>query len=625
MKEATIQFVRRIPHAERVIAAVREAAAAEPEAAESAPSQLGAVSLVSALGLLLVALAYTGGRAELAESPAMYWLGLGVMVTPVVIRLLRRDVGRGERAGLVAVLALLLYATKVLYAPTEFQFADEFAHWRSTANALGGDRVFSGSNPLLPVSFFYPGLHSATAALADLAGLPIFPAGLLVIGAARLVFALALYLLYERCSGSPRIASLGACIYMANPNFLFFSSYFIYQSLAVPLAALFLMLIADGLHAGRPRSQGMALLTLICLAAVVITHHVTSIALLIFLAAWALVELAFGRRRTAPAVWAFVSAGAIVAWMVYVATPVLGYLGEPLLEAVVDLGAVFSQDGGVSAAIPVTPNPPHERLMSMGAVAAIALSLPLAVGLVLLRYRRGGLARALAFCAVAYAVAILLRLFAGQGAELAGRSWTFIFLGVAFVLANLYAELYRRLGGWLAPRGAVVALLAGLFFGGASAGSPPYWARLPGPYLPSAFERSVTPEGIAAATWAGEALGPDHVFAGDTTNFDLIASYGGQAPARGVSWIYLDDSLGGAERRDIARKGVEYFIVDRRLASGLPATGIYFEGGEPGARRHTSPLDPALLDKFALEADLNRIYDSGNIAIYDVGAWADED
>jgi hypothetical protein len=61
-------------------------------------------------------------------------------------------------------------------------------------------------------------------------------------------------------------------------------------------------------------------------------------------------------------------------------------------------------------------------------------------------------------------------------------------------------------------------------------------------------------------------------------------------------------------------------VVDQRLSQSLPATGTYFESGEPDAFRHTSPIAPASLAKFDGLAEISRIFDGGNIKIFDVGA-----
>ena len=72
-----------------------------------------------------------------------------------------------------------------------------------------------------------------TAPLAQLADIGIFLSGTIVIGTARLVLMLALFLFLERVIGSARAAGIGVAIYACNPSFLYFDSQFGYESLAL--------------------------------------------------------------------------------------------------------------------------------------------------------------------------------------------------------------------------------------------------------------------------------------------------------------------------------------------------------------------------------------------------------
>jgi hypothetical protein len=59
--------------------------------------------------------------------------------------------------------------------------------------------------------------------------------------------------------------------------------------------------------------------------------------------------------------------------------------------------------------------------------------------------------------------------------------------------------------------------------------------------------------------------------------------------------------------------------VDKRLSTALPAAGFYFGFGDPHDHNYTSPPGLSALLKFDDLADVNRVFDSGNILIYDVG------
>jgi hypothetical protein len=65
-------------------------------------------------------------------------------------------------------------------------------------------------------------------------------------------------------------------------------------------------------------------------------------------------------------------------------------------------------------------------------------------------------------------------------------------------------------------------------------------------------------------------------------------------------------------------QAVQYALVDRRLATELPASGAYFPV-DPDAGRYSHPLPEADLTKFDHLAGATRLYDSGNIVIYGLG------
>jgi hypothetical protein len=170
-----------------------------------------------------------------------------------------------------------------------------------------------------------------------------------------------------------------------------------------------------------------------------------------------------------------------------------------------------------------------------------------------------------------------------------------------------------------------VSVFSLVFLGMMLAGSGPPWYRMPGPYLVSADVRSITPEGIGAAQWAGAYLGPNQRIATDRVDTLLQATYGHEWPVTSdveripAELLFTSPQFGPAEQA-IARKGdIRYLVVDTRLSSGLPRIGYYFTKGEPNAFKYTTPIDPAALTKFDHVRGISRLFDSGNIVIYDVG------
>jgi hypothetical protein len=87
-----------------------------------------------------------------------------------------------------------------------------------------------------------------------------------------------------------------------------------------------------------------------------------------------------------------------------------------------------------------------------------------------------------------------------------------------------------------------------------------------------------------------------------------------------VAPLYFSSEVGPAEREILRRGRIRYVVVDRRLSSGLPPVGVFVELGEANTNRHTTPVSPGALAKFDTVEGAGRIYDSGDIVVYDVEA-----
>jgi hypothetical protein len=590
--------------------------------------RLPALSLLSALGLLLVALANNGARVGAAWADMLFWVGLLLLFVPAAARLIGTAADRPERIGLVALVGMGLYLVKLLHSPLSFTFSDELQHWRTAGDIIESGYLFA-ENPLLPVSPLYPGLESITIALADLSGLSLFLAGVLVLGAARLVGMLALFLFYEQVGRSARLAGIAALLYVANPNYLFFDAQFAYESLALPLTLLTLCAAARRSLAPAGDAVGLTLISLLGLAAVVITHHVTTYALLAFLAVWALLASLRAHDRRAeshPRGLALLALVASLTWLVYAATLTAKYLFPQLGGSLTQLiqliaGEAVGRELFRSPAGQVSPL--WERVFGYAAVVLILLGLPFGLRQLWRRQRENPLALTLAAGALAYPVSLVMRL-TERGAEASNRGAAFLFVAIAFVLASWLVEqpFGLRLGRKWLPIACAWATI--IFLGGVAVGWPPPWARMPGPYLPAADSRSIEREGLAAAEWTRALLGPDNRLIADRTNRLLMGAYGEQRPVTGyadkvqISHIFFATALGPAERQILRAGRVRYLVVDRRLSDGLPSAGVYFERGEVPDNRHTAPIDPAALAKFDSLEGVSRLFDSGNIIIYDL-------
>jgi len=168
-----------------------------------------------------------------------------------------------------------------------------------------------------------------------------------------------------------------------------------------------------------------------------------------------------------------------------------------------------------------------------------------------------------------------------------------------------------------------------MFLGGVILESGPGWEILPGPYVVVADQRSIEPEGIQAAIWSLAYLGPDNRVGTDRINQILMLTYGDQRIVTSqenhidISPVFFSSKFDPQDVTILQIGRVHYMVVDLRLSTSIPLQGFYFENDEPNAYHHTSPISRAALTKFDTILQINRLFDSGNIVIYDVGAIGD--
>jgi hypothetical protein len=583
---------------------------------------ISVVTLIAAVGVLVSSAAFAAGRMGYAGSPwadRAYWLGQALVVAPVAERLLsRRRLSRSGTATLVVVLTVAEYLLKVCYSPLSFTFTDELLHWRSTVDILATGKLFT-VNYGLPISPYYPGLEEVTSALVSVTGLPIFVAGLIVAGVAHLLFICLLYLGFWCFSRSYRVAGIAVLVYNSTPTLDSFDAMFVYETLALAFFALAVLAAwrTATERSGADRARWF-ILAVLAIAATVITHHVTSYVLVgtLFLVAFASVLTRSANTTLRVGELAVISAVAVACWVILIAPGTLSYF-RPTVEGLAR-GLESLQSGTSSGAPSTTAAPLGNRALEGVAVLIITALLPLGWWHVWRRHRSHPWIVAAAIGSLGWFVVIALRLGTPDGQELAGRTATFVYIPVSlmagFALIRLVnAALARR---W--ESAAIAVAVTGtlmLLFDGLSNGWPPYWERLPGPYQVAGFERSVGPEEIATAQWTLTALGPGNRFAADIGIYPLLIGYGDQNPLQGAGYLYTTPTFTPAIAREAKAQAVQYVLVDRRLSQSRPASGAYFPGS-PAAGNQPIPI--ADLTKFNRIPGVARVYDNGDIVIYDL-------
>ena len=519
-------------------------------------------------------------------------------------------------------------------------------------------------NPLLPVSPLFPGLHLATVSLAQVLEVDSYSAGVILLALLRVAFMIAIFILFEYTTRSARAAGLASLLYMGNSNFIFFSSQFAYESVALPVSGLLICVVVRRGEFDGMRRMLLNLLVILLVIVVVATHHVTSYVIILFLLLTLVIFLAFplverminrvacvvtrlalyrhviahmipaddgspvAQEPLARQIYAWtglLTAVFAAAWLVWVATPTLGYLSPVFEAAFKELVSIIQREGQSrvlfsSAAGGIRPL--WERLTSIGAVLLTIAVFPYGALVVWRKYRQHMIALSLTIAAASYFVTLGLR-FTESGWEIANRSADYLFLGVGLVTALGMLSLFRRHQAAL-WRNLLLAFVATVIFVGGFQAGWPTWARVPGPYMVGADTRSIEPEGLAAAAWTAQHLAPNSRLVADRINGLLMGAYGRQYIIRsGTDGVQIAPVLFSLYLRvyeyDLLRSTrSQYVVTDLRLTQALPELGMYVEAGEPGSTTRSTPLSPLALEKFDLLPGVSRIYDEGNIVIYDV-------
>lgn len=619
-----------------------------PSATPDTSSRLSVclVALIAATGVLMIAIAYTAGRAGkpgTAWAGDLYWPGQLLILVPVAARLLsRRVLTSGETVALIATLTIAEYLVKVCYSPAAFTYADELMHWRSAMNISETGKLF-GVNNLLPISAYYPGLEEVTSALVSVTGLSIFTAGLIVAGTAHLLFVCILFLFFSYVSGSHRVAGVATLLYASESLFQSFDSMYVYQTLALPFFGLAILSVYR-LATPRPSSgragryTGRAawyIVGILSAMATVVTHHVTSFLLIATLEIIVVGALLARDRVLAirASNLALVSAVCFAAWIAFVAPSTVDYLKPAIEQAVQAFRSVFMGAHSSPAHPTSTAQGPLEN-QAVAALAVLIMSVLIPAGWwqVWQRYRRQPWVVALAVGAASWYVIVAVRLFVADGSELAGRASTFVFVPAGFMAtlavirlagSGLRWSTSRFNGKRRAPAVIAAAVTASLLLilNGLINGWPPYWERLPGSFQVAGAERSVGPDQIASAEWAVAMLGPDNRFATDEGDLPVLGSYGDQNPVRDDGFLYTSPTFTPAAAMKVQEESIAYVLVDQRLSEMLPASGQYFPV-DSNANNYTHPLSAAGLAKFNHVPGVSRIYDAGDIVIYDLNGSA---
>jgi hypothetical protein len=579
---------------------------------------LATVALCAGIGLLICSLGEALSRGTASGAVPIYWAGVMLLAVPIFYRLTARAASPTERLLLVCMLGLGLYLVKVMRDSPSFTFNDELIHAFNTDQIVAHKHLFH-ENPILKVTPFYPGMEGATSALTSISGISTYAAGTILIGAARLTLVASIFFLFKRVSGSGRSAGIGAAIYAGNFNFFFYSAQYSYESLALPLLLLVLMMLAEREASPRQTLREWAVPVGLAIAAIVVTHHLTSYATAAVIAALALVGYLIHRNWHPPNPWRYAVYAILVAgaWLILVASSTFGYLTPPITDAI---DAIFNTVGGEApprglfqSGSNIIPTPGYARALSLLAVAALTVALPFGLLRIGRHYRRSPFALIFAVAAIGFFVTLALRL-APAAWETGNRASEFFFVGLAFTIAVVGFEVWRPRRYAKLVRPGVTALLALILFGGAVSGWP--WdMQLAQPLEVGAKGGTIRSAPLAMAEWAEREV-PEGTFAAQTADANLLLAPGGKkvfsGPSPDVEDILKEPDLPSWQVPLLREHGIDYVVVDRREISNDGIRGYYFSRDDV-----EEELYPAgVVEKFERLPEFSPVYSNGPITVF---------
>ena len=557
------------------------------------------VVVAAVLGVLVIGLSFR--FAAQGDSPQLYyltfWAGMLLALGPAGAVIMSARTSPAARLAGVTLVALLTAVPKYLRNPSVPLYHDEYAHWRQAFDVLQTGHLFRPNN-IIPIVQYFPGTSALTATLQRFGGLSIWSSGQLLVLAVHVLSLFAVFILVGTQLRSDRAGGIAALVYALNPSAIYFDTQYAYESVAIGLFLWTLALAglaARGDGSARFRYLGAAAL---CAAACVVTHHLTTLALLGVLLGIAVFDTVHTRRTGGRKVWTWwlllgITAAVAGVWLGQVAWDTVTYLSPYVGGSVSQLGNIAgSGGGGGRTLLAANAQPTWERAFT--ALAPLTAGIICLRGLVILRKRRGSWS-AVTLALVAFGLVYFPSVpfvLAPSGAEGARRSWAFSYLGVALVFALVAVHhtepvTGRRVAGWFAEhrRGMSLAALGILLIGNVGAGlNDPY--RFPGRFLWGSDTRSASPEARTVAAMLSASAGNVRIVSDRYTALSL-STYGGffvATPSEGFPVWQLFESDSAPDQRlvdELVTSHFEYLVLDTRMYTDQAFNGNNFGSGDP--------------------------------------------
>ncbi len=572
------------------------------------------------LGLLAVALLVSGALLAVAERMAaggdrtdhfyVFWIAYLLVVVPLAWLLVSPCTREGLRAALVVALGVWSMLPKLERTGASPLYHDEFVHLRMLQDLVRVGHPVS-SPALFQIGASFPGLEFVTNAVTHLSGLSLWMAAVAVASVVHVALLAGVYVLVKEASGTSKAGGIAALTYSFNPSWLFFDSQFSYETLALPMLVWGLVFALRAMRTPASRAtRGMfvleVLLAAVFSAALVVTHHVTSVvSCSILLGIAVIAELRRRNVLTLDRPEASLVAWGLAVWAVVVTATRFVAVGHPLLVYLAPAWHLNEQFRQLLSALGLGSSLPARTAFGGSSQATVEIicgyaMLPiLLVAFVWAGWGLLGQRRKLS--ALHYVAAVLGVLFflslplvsTVQFSEAVHRSWAFSYLGIAVVVGTAVAS---ALDGSLsiavrthtlwppsapARRWAVVGVAVSAIvvaIGGVALSSSTIY-RFGGPVSAGRDVATYGTQTEMVARWFGEHSGSrDVVFADQFVALPIATGTPAVIADPTDLWaLVLSPQFDSGNLKDFVHERVTYLVIDRRIgAKGVPAAWSWY-------------------------------------------------
>jgi hypothetical protein len=557
------------------------------------------------IGAFLVSLTYLLLHTKLVFYDLIFWTGiiLSGITTFIVIS---SDEKIYTKLCFLFLFGLVLYIPHVLSSPNHFHIYDEMNHYQSSS------LVYESGNPNVNSAFalskYYPTLEILIAFFKNITGDSIFASGLIIVS---IIHSLAIIFLYFflRNICSAKIASIGAFVYFFNSGYTYTDTYVSYESIGFPLLVICLFAISYN-YGNKIRFMFIQYILIFGLVA---THHFSSYMLLLFL----VILLFLKRKEDHDDIYRLTifTAALIFAWVTYVAPKTLNYYYDILhtsSKGVIGL-MLFKERVSEVLSSSFLDVPYYELFIRRYLYVPLILILIL-IGIYYLKNKKKLDAYALTM--IIFSTLFFISLIGTMTSSFEiSRFSTFGFIGVSLFIGASINKFNKK----IFLRFLAIILVILLLIGGVSLGtSSPYR----GSYSNNirVGQSTITADSISSATWSETYAGRYNTFASDQATGAVLEYYGMQRVI--TNWeIFYPPTVDKSVLYHLRYNNASYLATDIRITKFISELRYYFNIDELYLNEsygRTKPFPENLIKKFDNNEMFLKIYDNGNINIYNI-------